>query len=241
MYGVNMGESARSLYMQGGVSRFYRGVWFALLQNPLSRFGMTAAAELAQLLAASRPGLPVAATAWIASGGAALWRMSLAPLDTCKTVLQVEGREGFLKLVEHAKSGRVGKLYSGAFASAAATGVAYFPWYLTFRLLSDAIEVPDSLLSQVVRNGFIGLVASFAADLASNGIRVLKTTKQASASHDVAPTYKEALSKIVAKDGVLGLLFGRGLPTRMLANGLQSILFTIVWRYLYERHFKIDA
>ena len=34
---------------------------------------------------------------------------------------------------------------------------------------------------------------------------------------------------IVATDGVLGLM-GRGLKTKILANGCQSILFTVLWR-----------
>lgn len=31
-------------------------------------------------------------------------------------------------------------------------------------------------------------------------------------------------------------LFGRGLSTRILANGLQSMLFTVVWRYLHDKY-----
>lgn len=31
-------------------------------------------------------------------------------------------------------------------------------------------------------------------------------------------------------------LMGRGLTTRILANGLQSMLFTVVWRYLHEKY-----
>ena len=38
----------------------------------------------------------------------------------------------------------------------------------------------------------------------------------------------------VAADGWRGL-FGRGLRTRVLANSLQSIVFTVIWRGLAER------
>ena len=31
-------------------------------------------------------------------------------------------------------------------------------------------------------------------------------------------------------------LFGRGLSTRILANGLQSMVFTVVWRYLHDKY-----
>ena len=35
--------------------------------------------------------------------------------------------------------------------------------------------------------------------------------------------------EIVAKEGYLGL-FGRGLKTKILANGLQGLMFTVLWR-----------
>jgi hypothetical protein len=39
---------------------------------------------------------------------------------------------------------------------------------------------------------------------------------------------------VLAADGWKGL-FGRGLRTRILANSLQSIVFTTIWRGLSER------
>lgn len=42
-YGTTTGEALRTLWKDGGVVRFYRGLGPALLQGPLSRFGDTAA------------------------------------------------------------------------------------------------------------------------------------------------------------------------------------------------------
>jgi len=39
---------------------------------------------------------------------------------------------------------------------------------------------------------------------------------------------------ILAADGWAGL-FGRGLRTRIMANALQSIVFTVIWRALADR------
>lgn len=39
-------------------------------------------------------------TTWIASLLAGIWRIVLTPLDTCKTVLQVEGSKGFALLMK---------------------------------------------------------------------------------------------------------------------------------------------
>ena len=41
--GLSFGATLRSLWEQGGVLRFYQGLWLALIQAPLSRFGDTAA------------------------------------------------------------------------------------------------------------------------------------------------------------------------------------------------------
>ena len=38
-----------------------------------------------------------------------------------------------------------------------------------------------------------------------------------------------ALTTVVQKDGVSGLLF-RGLVTKIISNGCQGILFSVLWR-----------
>ena len=42
-YGTSTTEAIKTLYKEGGIPRFYRGVGFALFQGPFSRFGDTAA------------------------------------------------------------------------------------------------------------------------------------------------------------------------------------------------------
>ena len=43
--GGTLTNALSTLYKEGGVPRFYRGVSFAIIQNPLSRFGDTAAID----------------------------------------------------------------------------------------------------------------------------------------------------------------------------------------------------
>jgi len=38
-----------------------------------------------------------------------------------------------------------------------------------------------------------------------------------------------AVSTIIAKDGISGLFF-RGLVTKIISNGCQGILFSVLWR-----------
>ena len=104
-YGTSLAAAISELYRQGGVLRFYQGVSFALISNPLSRFGMAAANEGAMALREVLPWpMSVTLTTWVASLLAGGWRIMLTPLDTCKTVLQVEGSNGFALLMEKVRS-----------------------------------------------------------------------------------------------------------------------------------------
>lgn len=93
-----MRSTMRTLYNQGGVPRFYQGIAFAMFQGPLARFGATAANEgmlqITKEMSIDTPMGLAAATAG-ASVAAGLWRLFIIPLDTCKTLLQVEGPRGF--------------------------------------------------------------------------------------------------------------------------------------------------
>jgi hypothetical protein len=42
-------------------------------------------------------------------------------------------------------------------------------------------------------------------------------------------SYMSAVSTIIAKDGISGLFF-RGLVTKIISNGCQGILFSVLWR-----------
>lgn len=103
------------------------------------------------------------------------------------------------------------------------------------------------------RNAFIGFASSIVSDTVANFMRVIKTTKQAlatrgdeqdleyrrrrssiSSDQSKRATYAEAIAIILAADGWKGL-FGRGLKTRIFANALQSVVFTVIWRGLSDR------
>ena len=89
-YGTSTMVAFRTLYKDGGIPRFYRGLIPALLQGPLSRFGDTAAntGTLAALDAFEMTAdLPVAAKTVAASVAAALFRIILMPIDTVKTTM----------------------------------------------------------------------------------------------------------------------------------------------------------
>jgi len=92
-YGGTLSSSLSKLYNEGGIPRFYQGLPFALIQGPLTRFGDTAAnvGILALLDSVDfTMGMPLPLKTLCGSLTAGIWRIFLMPVDTSKTVMQVE-------------------------------------------------------------------------------------------------------------------------------------------------------
>ena len=148
-YGTGTTTAIRTLYDDGGWTRYYQGLSAALIQGPVSRFGDTAAnAGILALLQSNSymKRLPTFVKTVFASLAAAAFRMILTPVDTVKTTLQTDGKAGWpilktrvsatqckngagahVQCVLQVKKYGVGSLWYGAFATAAATFVGYYP------------------------------------------------------------------------------------------------------------------
>ncbi len=236
-YGTSTTEAFKTLYSQGGIPRFYRGLLPALVQGPLSRFGDTAA-NTGTLVALDSiemtKNLPVGIKTVAASIAAALFRIVLMPVDTLKTTMQVGGKDGLTTLFSKLKTNGPSVFWYGSLAAASATFVGHYPWFFTYNLLDEKLPKYDDRLSKLCRSAFIGFTASAISDTASNSIRVIKVYKQA---NEEAITYPQALKRVLAEDGVMGLL-GRGLKTKIIANGLQGLMFSVLWKYIDDLWFK---
>ena len=134
-YGASFREAFITLKKEGGIARFYRGVWFALIQAPLTRFVSTASNDGVEALLAGLqytkdwgPGR----TTVVASLVVGCWRIVLMPIDTCKTVLQIDSTEGFRSLMRRVKAGKIGVLYQGSIAMAVSAIMGHYPWYVLY-------------------------------------------------------------------------------------------------------------
>lgn len=108
-YGTTTTVAIKTLYADGGWTRYYQGLTAALVQGPVSRFGDTAAnVGILALLESNgfMKKLPSLVKTIFASLAAAAFRMILTPVDTVKTTLQTEGRGG-MKLLRARASTRV--------------------------------------------------------------------------------------------------------------------------------------
>lgn len=231
-HGGNIQETVKKLYKEGGISRFYKGFGPALFQGPLSRFGDTFSNTLALSVCkqnASLNELPVFIQTGFASISAGLFRIGLMPIDTLKTTLQVNGSINNLRNSLKTAGPRV--LFNGAVATSSATMVGHYPWFITHNYLNDYLPKceKEEVMKNMGRNAFIGFSSSIVSDTVSNSFRIVKTTKQSHVNPKI--TYRKIVDEIIHKDGMIGL-FGRGLKIRLFTNGIQGIMFSIVWKYL---------
>ena len=129
-HGGTLPETLKKLYKDGGIRRFYRGLPFAIFQGPMSRFGSAASNTLVLgLRDADVWGLhayPLWIVTILGSYLTALYRVALMPIDTLKTVSQVEGRKGFDAVFRHSiRKGNVRNLYTGSYAMFLATLIGH--------------------------------------------------------------------------------------------------------------------
>jgi hypothetical protein len=139
--------------------------------------------------------------------------------------MQVTGK--FSAVVDKVRIAGPMALYNGSLAAASATFVGHYPWFLTYNFLSVQIPEQDGVLAELGRRAVMGFSASAISDTCSNSIRICKVYKQ---SYPTQISYPEVVKKVIAESGVSGLMF-RGLETKILANGLQGILFSILWKH----------
>ncbi|KAF5331839.1 hypothetical protein D9611_008945 [Ephemerocybe angulata] len=232
-FGTSTTVATKTLYADGGWSRYYQGLSAALLQGPISRFGDTAANAGILALLRSNPylkTLPSFVQTIFASFAAASFRMILTPIDTVKTTLQAQGKPGIAILKARIKRYGVGTLWYGAVATAAATFVGHYPWFSTYNYLEEVLPEAHTTFEKLSRRAFIGFVASVVSDTVSNSLRVIKTYRQV---NETRIGYFAAAQAVIDADGWKGLL-GRGLKTRILANGLQGLTFSVLWRFFLD-------
>ena len=134
--GGNFTSTFKLLYKEGGIPRFYRGLGFALMQAPLSRFGDTAM-NVGILELTKDSDLPIWLRTGMASAGASSWRLFLMPIDSFKTTLQVHGSQGFSVLKNKVKTNGPKTLWNGSGAAMSATFVGHYPWFMTYNYLNN--------------------------------------------------------------------------------------------------------
>lgn len=71
----------------------------------------------------------------VSSFCAANFRILLMPIDTVKTIMQVEGKEGISKLRAKFKAQGPTVFFNGAIGASVATFAGHYPWFFTYNFL----------------------------------------------------------------------------------------------------------
>ena len=235
--GGSFKEVLIKLYKEGGIPRFYSGIIPALIQGPICRFGDTFSnAIILNFLKKYR--IPIFIKTIIASGTAGIIRIIISPIDTIKTMKQVEGKNAITKLRNRIKENGFLSLCDGALANSVLTIIGHYPWFLVHNYLDKYLPVYNhSIMYTLMRNAFIGFTSSCVSDIISNSIRVLKTSMQ---TGEGKKGYKEIFEEIKKKEGIKEI-FIRGLNTRLITNGIQGLMFNILWKYFNGSGQKLIA
>jgi len=258
-YGGDLQGALKTLYDKGGLARLYRGLPLAMVQIPFARFGEIAANVGVLALFDGIPqaaGLPLPLKTAAGSLAAGLWRIFCMPIDTAKTVLQVEGKAGFQKLQQKVLTQGPGPLYQGSLAIAGASIVGTFPWFLTYRFLDGMLPQASTgrALASIIRDALLGVSAACASSTVTNSLKVISTTQQtalmksadgeeivdaegaetrAKAGEKSADpksiSFVDAVRLVIEADGIKGL-FGRGLKSRYLLSVISGSLFGVMWK-----------
>jgi len=178
--------------------------------------------------------MPIAVKTFFASVTAAGLRAAWMPIDTVKTTLQVEGKDGFHILKQRVRHNGPSRLYYGAMGAMVSKWAAHFPFFSVYNYLQTLTPVPEGLRAKLIRNGCIGFAASVVSDSCANTFRVLKTYRQ---THAEKISYLDAAKMVTKQDGGAKGLLSRGLFTRILSNGLQGIVFLVLWTVIDEKFF----
>ena len=233
--GGSFKEVFLKLYNEGGIRRFYSGIIPALIQGPLCRFGDTFSNTII-LNYLRNSSIPIFIKTGIASGTSGIIRIILSPVDAIKTMQQVEGKNALIKLSKKIKENGFLSLYDGALANGLLNIIGHYPWFLVHNYLDRYLPLYDNnIILRLMRNAFIGFASSCISDIISNSIRVLKTSIQ---KKKKKKGYKEIFEEIKKKEGIKEV-FIRGLNTRLITNGIQGLMFNIMWKYFSRNEIKL--
>ena len=233
--GGSFKEVFLKLYKEGGIRRFYSGIIPALIQGPLCRFGDTFSNTII-LNYLRNSSIPIFIKTGIASGTSGIIRIILSPVDTLKTMQQVEGKNALKKLSKKIKENGFLSLYDGALANGLLNIIGHYPWFLVHNYLDRYLPFYDNnIILRLMRNAFIGFASSCISDIISNSIRVLKTSIQ---TGEGKKSYKEIFEEIKKKEGIKEV-FIRGLNTRLITNEIQGLMLNILWKYFNRPKIKL--
>jgi hypothetical protein len=233
-HGTTTRATLAELWRQGGVRRFYRGVGFALFEGPFSRFTSTATNMASFEILNNFEGtkdMSIATKTAFASTASGILRLAYFPIDTCKCILQVEGKDGLRILAQKVRLSGASVLWHGGLSAAGNTTLRHFLWFVTYNYLNALTPHREgSFWETHARHASIGLACALVSDCLTNPFAIMKTYRQTSS---VPVSYSQAFVQITQSNGFWALFY-RGLGTRIWVDAINSVVFTVLWKFFLQ-------
>ena len=223
-HGTSPINSATKLYYDRDLFRFYRGYTLSFFKGGMGKFSDAAlytyfhSPEFDHIYEVQR-------SSYISLCSAVI-RFNMIPLDTYTNMYQVRGIKGREIMKDKIRKHGFTTLYSGSTAYFLSNFVGNSAWFFTMDNLNKIYYKPDEKKNDTKKNILIGLASSAVSDLITNPIRILKTYKQSNKDNI---SYTRAISEMVKSKGLLNF-YVRGLPTKLVLNGLNSAVFLVLWK-----------
>ena len=222
VYPINICTSFRKLYGSPDRLRFFRGFSPSIIKVGLGKVGE--ASLINYFTPTQNNKLEQSIYSAVSITG---WKLLWMPFDTVGNCYQVNGKNGYYIIRNKIKVHGYSTLWSGSLAYLHISLVNYTIWIYMYHQLSQYLP---QTWNQDVRNGTIGLGATFCSDIIINPVRVMKTNIQSS---PIKINYSDIYQSIMKKK----MGYFRGLKTKMLFNCFNSALYVILWKRLDEFNF----
>lgn len=210
-HGDSFVKTFRSLYKEGGFPRFYSAFLPTLVNSSSNRFVDYLSHELI-------PTNNLTYKVFVGGLIASCFKTLITPLEGYKVISQRYGNRAHKIIRLNIRKQGLKTMWRGSTDNGLSNYVEHVTWFHTY----DTLDKRLSNMNVLLKSGFLGLTSSFTTDLMSNHLKIVKTMKQTTNL-----TYKQIIKDIIRKNGVKGL-FVRGLGTKLLTNGFQSLVFSIL-------------
>ena len=274
-------NTLKILYKEGGISRFYRGFTPNLIHTPLARFGDIYANFAILHYFKNLENLEnnnnninnqfnsninnhinidnynLAIYTFYGSILSGLWRVSILPLDTCKIICQVQGKNGYNILRNKINVGGLRVLYYGGLGAFSSTIISYFPWFLTYNYLNNFIDSNNKKIlfsnSNILNDKDVNIKqnsdikqypdSKYNNDTINNLCKYTFICFTSSVISDIVSNFinvikvsKQSSKNLLSYDKVINNiinkngykeLFTRGLKTRIIINGIQGVIIVL--------------
>ena len=220
-YNFSINKCVSEIYKEGKISRFYYGYIPTIIDCGLCK---SIDIYIYNKINNDYPNKSIVHKSILIGLNSSVLKATLTPLDCISNIYHVYGHKGTSIIQNKIKNNGIMSLYNGVGPILILTTLSNILWFGSFQFLEKYNKYN---INTYLQNGMNGFISSSISNIILNPIRVLKIYKQTSTNNN---NYLQHFSDLI-KDNKFNIFY-RGLSSRVLIYGVQSALFTIIWKRL---------